>query len=281
MKVLIDGDILAYHVGFFCEDKFYTAVTDDGLQVYKTKKQAEADGVSAFEEIVLKPKHEVDKAIETFIETIVSNCKADDYEIFITETDKENTFRFKRAVTVPYKGTRKQSDKPKLLPYIKNYIKINHGAQTIRFLEADDFLGICQTDDTIIATVDKDMWQIPGLHYNIATKEIKQTTELGELELRNNNKKLVGGGFMWLMAQMLMGDKVDNIVGVPGYGPVKTFNTLEGTQESYHRMLDTVYRIYESTLGVDRFWENADLLYISHPDADRFKDFLREYDLEL
>ena len=85
--------------------------------------------------------------------------------------------------------------------------------------EADDYAGIVAYDmieqgqRPIIAHIDKDLDQLYGYHYNFNKKEVYFV----EPE----------DGYRMLMKQCLMGDKTDNIQGLPKYGPVKVSKLLD------------------------------------------------------
>jgi hypothetical protein len=121
-------------------------------------------------------------------------------------TGKGN-FRYEAATTWPYKGNRVGVEKPSWYPDIREYVVDVWKAVTIEGMEADDGMSIAQGYfsnqgiESVIVTEDKDLLQVPGLHYNpTKSKEvIHKTTEEGD--------------FM-LWCQVITGDGVDNIPGV-------------------------------------------------------------------
>ena len=126
----------------------------------------------------------------------------------------------------------------------------------IEGMEADDMLAIRQTEleDSIIVTLDKDLDQVIGWHYNFVKDEKYYT-----------DKNL--GDFLFF-CQFLTGDRVDNIVGVKGIGAVKAKKLLEGLTEA--QMWDVV--VYE--LGMERAIENGHLLYMLRSRDDSFIKYL-------
>jgi len=88
-------------------------------------------------------------------------------------------------------------------------------------LEADDIIGILATSnsiipgDKIIASVDKDLKQIPGKHLN-PSKLKEGVYEVSPEEARQQ---------LWM--QVLTGDAVDNYPGCPGVGPVTAQKILD------------------------------------------------------
>jgi hypothetical protein len=118
-------------------------------------------------------------------------------------------------------------------------------------MEADDLLGINQTKDTIICTIDKDLRQVPGQHYNFVKDEIF-TVNLQE-------------GLLWFYTQMLTGDASDNISGIRGIGLKKAHTHL--TRKDLHAstgrlserkinrdLLERIIPLYREQYGI-HFWE--------------------------
>jgi len=171
------------------------------------------------------------------------------WELFLTG---KGNYRDDYAVTVPYKGNRKGSEKPKHYKLLREYLELSWGAQIINGMEADDMLAIRATerDDTVIVTLDKDLDQVEGWHYNFV-KKIKYFVTKDE-------------GLLNFYCQFLTGDSVDNIKGVHGIGPKKALKLLEGKTEQ--EMWDVVVE----HLGYDRAVENGHLLYMLRTEKDQF-----------
>lgn len=164
-----------------------------------------------------------------------------------------NNFRNKYAVTVPYKGNR-TSDKPIHYKLLREYLVSSWNAEVSDGIEADDMLAIRQTelgDDSIIVTLDKDLNQVVGWHYNFVKKEKYYVTQ--------------EEGLLNFYKQFLTGDKVDNIIGAKGIGDVKADNMLRGKTEA------EMWSIIVEKLGEDRAIENGHLLYMLRTRDDYFK----------
>ena len=256
--LLIDGDIVVYKAGFGAQK----TIRDD----------SESNG-DIIPEPVTHAFHKVNLILNgvlaavlpgTAVPTVVLEYGVD-YRIYLTSTDKSN-YRFKIAKTKEYKGNRK-AGKPIHYDAIREFMCEHWNAEVIYGMEADDKMGIeaCRNpSETVIASIDKDMLQIPCLHYNMDTGERVDALEGHSLELIKNNKKLIGFGIIWFYAQMLMGDNADNIPGIPKYGPVKAYNALSGCNTELD-MLKCTYGIYKDTYGDDAFemlMEVGDLLWI-------------------
>lgn len=121
---------------------------------------------------------------------------------------------------------------------------------------------------TIICTRDKDLRMVPGMHFGWQCGKQgqygpRQVTEIGELELLNG-KKLVGNGIKFFYSQLITGDTVDNIPGLPKGGPVLAYNTLVDC-ETEEEMYEAVKALYEEKFPEDyeeRILEQGQLLWM-------------------
>ena len=165
----------------------------------------------------------------------------------------KNNFRNQYATTAPYKGNR-ASEKPVHYHLLREYLESAWGATVSEGMEADDMLAIRATelgDDSVIVTLDKDLDQVVGWHYNFV-KKIKYYIEKDE-------------GLFNFYKQFLVGDSVDNIKGAKGIGAKKAEKLLEDKSE--HEMWETVVEI----LGYDHAMENGHLLYMLRHHDDKFE----------
>ena len=165
----------------------------------------------------------------------------------------KNNFRNQYAETAPYKGNR-TSDKPVHYHLLREYLVTSWGAEVSDGIEADDMLAIRATelgDDSIIVTLDKDLDQVVGWHYNFV-KKIKYYVEKDE-------------GLFNFYKQFLTGDSVDNIVGAKGIGPKKAEKLLADKSE------EEMWDVIVEHLGEERAIENGHLLYMLRHRDDQFK----------
>ena len=148
MKALIDGDIIAYRVGFACQ-----------------KKDKETGLVTA------DPKPYALHSTKLYVNQIIEGCGCNSYTIYLTP---KTTFRNK--VRDDYKGNRKDIAKPVHLEAIRTYLISIYKAKVVDNIEADDALGLKQDSDTMICSIDKDLLMCEGNHYNFVKKEQKFVT---------------------------------------------------------------------------------------------------------
>lgn len=203
MKCLIDGDILVYRVGFASQEK-----DADGNPVGIPEALAKA-------------------RMDTAIENILKAIDTTDYEVFITADDKSN---FRHQIYPEYKANRK-APKPIHYQLLRDWLVNAHGAITAVEQEADDVMADKQTADTVICSIDKDLDQIPGEHYDFV-KDVRYSVTPER-------------GLRFFYFQLLTGDRVDNVPGIEGIGPVKAEKILAGIEPnelSYVRRIREEYR---------------------------------------
>lgn len=240
MKALIDGDVLRYEVGFGAE----TGWAGEGVP----------------------PWPYVQDLLHTKLEQIVYEAGADSYTLYLT---KGKSFRHSIAKTKPYKGHRVEN-KPYHWKNLTAYMIGVLNAEVVENgLEADDQMAIESVNnpnDCIICSRDKDLRQIPGhfysweLHMQPSFGPVVISRE-GSLELTKDpngrwsptlkrhyggKTKLTGTGFAWFCAQVLTGDRADNIPGLPGWGPVKAYEYLKNC-ETLDDYVSTLIGCYADT----------------------------------
>jgi DNA polymerase-1 len=164
-------------------------------------------------------------------------------------------FRKDLATIKVYKGQR--PPKPEHLPATRDQLVQQWGAEIVEGQEADDAIGIKATDlkgDCTIVSIDKDLLMIPGTHYNFVKKE---WTEVSQEK-----------GDYFFYKQLLTGDQVDNIQGVPGIGPKKAEKAYEGcttVQEMYQKALE----MYKG--DANALLENARLLWLRRYEGEMWE----------
>lgn len=174
------------------------------------------------------------------------------------------------AYTKPYQGQRK-GHRPKNWQYLRDYMADGLAGTVKQWYdrEADDGFGFisehCKGD--VIATRDKDMRMLPGLHLNWDTYEL--------VEVKPDVFGVEHGGKMyghrWFWTQMLWGDAADNIPGLPkhpdfprGVGEVAAGKLLAFADDD-DSAAQAVAQAYEAHWGgewADRYAEQASLLWI-------------------
>lgn len=215
-KVLIDGDIVAYRAAF---------ATQDDLP-----KDAEE-------------KTEV--LLDYILEETLDFPTPDQFEVYLTGRDN---FRHEIAKSHPYKGNRKSVEKPIHLGHVRDYMVQKFNATVSEGEEADDLIAIEATrcgPETVVASIDKDMLQIPCKHFNFSKNEWTTVDEWS--------------GLQFFYTQILTGDRADNIIGLYRVGPVKAGKLL-GDCTTEQELWEACVKAYDG--DVDRVIENARLLWL-------------------
>jgi len=160
-------------------------------------------------------------------------------------TGKGN-FRFELVDN--YKANRIGVERPIHLQAIRDHMVENWGAVVSEGEEADDLIGIRATQIgpyAVVASIDKDMLQIPCIHYNLWKKTWTKVSEWD--------------GLLFFYEQILTGDKADNIIGLHGVGPVKAKKVIEGATTE-RELFDRCVAKYDG--DVDKVIENGRLLWL-------------------
>lgn len=179
-----------------------------------------------------------------FIIELLCDLEAESYELHLTG---KGNFRNDIAVTVPYKGNRAELKKPVHLETLRQHLVKDWDAKVAQGQEADDAIAIRATelgDDAIIVSLDKDFDQVQGWHYNFVKHDMYYVT--------------AEEGLLNFYMQFLTGDRVDNIIGVKGIGPVKARKILTNCG----RLESDLWAAVVEHLGEERALENGRLLYL-------------------
>jgi hypothetical protein len=215
-KVLVDGDIVAYRAAFSTQDMF--------------PQDAES---------------KVDDLMDYILGETLMFPDPSGYRVFLTGS---GNFRFDIAKSFPYKGNRSGTEKPIHLSVTRERLVNKWGAVVSEGEEADDLIAIAATEfgpDTVVASIDKDMLQIPCRHFNFTTGVWTTVTEFE--------------GLRFFYKQILTGDRADNIIGLYRVGPVKAEKMLQDC-DTEEDLWDAVLKAYDGDL--DRVVENARLLWL-------------------
>jgi DNA polymerase-1 len=120
--------------------------------------------------------------------------------------------------------------------------------------EADDLIAIEAARlgyDACVASIDKDMLQIPCWHFNIVRGDYTKVTP--------------DEGIKFFYTQILTGDRADNIVGLFKVGPKKAEKILDGATGE-EDLWDRVVKAYDG--DEDRVIENARLLWLRREEGE-------------
>ena len=237
---LIDLDGMIYAAGAVTETVYYNV---DGVRFdYKSQANSYCDE----HEI---PKEEIEKSVDAqpvshalnalnlMVTSATDKAGCDVAECHLSPTDKQD---FRYAIYPDYKANRKDSHKPTHYAALRKFAINTLKAKVAEGMEADDVLSIRSHelgDKCVIVTVDKDLLQCPGEHYNWKTKKA-QTVSVEQAE-----------DFLFL--QILTGDSIDNIKGCPGIGPAKGKKALKDAATGPER-IEVCRKLYAAAYDGDQ-----------------------------
>lgn len=236
MVNLLDGDLIAYRSAASCEPT-------------KTKPHLEPPEVALYR-------------LHDMIERICIATNSSDIECYIGGSDN---FRYK--IYPEYKANRTK-EKPHYLEACREMLVTEYKATVVNGYETDDALGIAQTKydgNSRICSLDKDLLQIPGSHYNWVSGVSRLVSPLD--------------GLRTFYKQLILGDRTDNIPGYDGKLRGECPKFIQKLQEPIDEMTDAVdmyehvkevyhnYVIEQESPTLDACWlddlhRNAQLLYI-------------------
>jgi 5'-3' exonuclease len=204
----IDADIIAYRCSAASED--------------------EEEGIAHFR-------------VDDMMNNMLLKLQCEHYVGFLT--GKSN---FRKVLLPDYKANRLDKPKPRWLQSCRNKLQHDWNCTITHGIEADDALGIAASHElgSVICSIDKDLLQIPGDHYNFVKDEYQY----------------VGGRSADLnfWCQLLVGDTSDNVLGIRGIGPVKARKALEPLKD-LTEWFDKVREMYDDDA---RFLTNLNVLWV-------------------
>ena len=137
------------------------------------------------------------------------------------------------------------------------------GAVVINGQEADDEVAIRMTkepDKYMLVGVDKDLKQIPGWHHNPHKALTDYVTDLE--------------GYKAFCTQLLTGDRVDNIPGLDGIGPVKAAKALQKAKTK-EELLQSVWKTYQDKeQSIEYLTEQGQLLWLRRYEGELWQPLL-------
>jgi hypothetical protein len=197
--LLVDADIIAYKVGFASEGEPLS-------YALSTAKRHIANLLSATGE---------------------TDCR-----LYLTGG---GNFREDISVTQIYKA--KRGRKPTFHKEIREYLEKYHDAIVVEGMEADDMLSVALTESggkDVLCTVDKDLLNTPGLHYN-PMKPHMGVFDVSEQQATRH-----------FYFQLLIGDPTDSIPGLKkGMGPARAKKILGDHNDELKLTFDKVSIAYK------------------------------------
>lgn len=290
IKLLLDADPIVYRSGYASQHSSYEVIyesQDEGepvlirfedgeqgetaLKAYKTWKEAQGENINVLREDKILTPEPVEFALHT-VKAQVSGIELAVRDHFFTCArlypilSGPGNYREDIATIRPYKGNRKAAP-PIHYQNIRNYLTSTCGAKVVHGREADDEVSIlahrarADKDAYVVATIDKDLDQIPGWHYDYLKKVFYHISEDAARKV------------FW--AQVLSGDSSDNVpgcwkMGVVGANEIiQTIDDGRGDEYLWEAVIDEYARSmtlpgcpYTDRKAEDVALETAQLVYI-------------------
>jgi len=200
-----------------------TVQIDADFLAYQVTAES-ADGTSD------KTYEDMQHNAEVAVETLRGLAAAEHVHLHVTPSTSNKGGRYDLALLKAYQGNREEKPKPRYLGIMREWLVKRYPGTLHQFCEADDGMAAAQyaaidrgdRNLSIIASKDKDLRMVPGLHVDWDTGQLRDTgDDFGYVELVEHTmpsgtvKLLKGYGHKFFWAQMLIGDTADNISGLP------------------------------------------------------------------
>lgn len=266
MKLLIDADIIVYSSAadltvWECEGHVFHLKSE--------AKEAFPNGTpvktATYAPTLDYCKLKVEQAIEGMRRYLDDGIGADTFTLYLTEEGEKTNFR--KTIASTYKAHRKNLVKPQRYHEVRQYIQDKYKGKVVvsEGQEADDDIGIehykpflsakkrelLRTElKTVVCSRDKDRLTLPGWSFDPYARKLQFITR----DMADRN----------FYMQLLMGDKADNIIGLPGIGPVKAAKIIDECKTELDMYKKVCYNYIEQwgEEGMDKLLANGKLLRI-------------------
>ena len=173
--------------------------------------------------VIPEPVEHALEAVRTQLYSIEKECRdhygVDTFDSIELILSGPGNYREALATVFPYKGNRDPDHKPHWYQQIRNYLTGEWGARVVSGREADDECSILarrhlgEERPYVVATIDKDLDQIPGEHYNYM-KQVFYAQSESDAE-------------RFFLEQCVSGDATDGIPGCYKSGPVRASKLVQ------------------------------------------------------
>lgn len=208
---------------------------------------------------------EINDFIENRLGRMIFNRFTAKSYLFCFSGNRKETFRYFCSFDREYKGKRKEPQHYYEGMYedmstVVKYIQKRHPTLLFKDLEADDIVSMLQCEHTFIMSNDKDLKQVPGLHYNFDSNRLDKVTPKE--------------GFKHLIAQIYQGDTADNFRGLVGFGPKKIEKAFEEENivSLFYQCIENFMKVHGMMNGIDTFVEMWTMAKMKDNRGDYFKE---------
>lgn len=216
--LIIDADYLVYSTAAACQQQYHW--DDDVITTHINLGDAKNVLLSAMEDIASATRADI--------------TDEDSYpRVALCWSDPSRRY-FRHTVDPTYKSHRRGSVVPLGVVELRDWLTSQHSGYTLPGLEGDDVCGLLATGyqllnecdgglltNRIIVGVDKDLRQIPGVHFN------PNRPDAGLVYVSPAE------GHLFHATQALTGDPADGYPGCPGIGPVRAARLLASGSDKW------------------------------------------------
>lgn len=218
------------------------------------------DGKFVYEE---KTNEQLVDSAEFIMNTILRNCKCDNYIAFIKGKD---TVKNKRLIDPNYKADRSK-ESPKWWDFTKGYLIENWKANEVHDIEVDDAVNISRLliPNSFMVCIDSDLLGLEGTHYKWRDKSDLSGTWITTSKEQAKYK-------FW--SDMITGTH-NNTKGIPGKGEKFVEKLLANTisigdfnvpvtyvQNYYQIVMEAYVNHFGEDLGIEEFYKNYKMIKI-------------------
>lgn len=259
---LYDADSAIYKAGCADEQRWYDILDVSGSVISTTTYKKDALAIiehrsTAVSCIPRKSAGLLTVAmgnLKKLVKSVTAHPQCDSYSMYV---GGEGNFRL--GIDPDYKSNRSSLSKPLHYDALLEYLVCKLGAIPCNGQEADDAVSILHCIDpegTVIVSIDKDLDNTPGLHYNPDKPEdgIYRVTP-------------ATAAFNYY-TQLLTGDSTDGIVGIKGMGPVGASKILWDGMSTAELELEVFLQYDKRALGEAYFLQQARLLWIRQQEGE-------------
>lgn len=201
------------------------------------------------------------------LKIILERTKTNKYAAFLSCSDN---FRHSIAKTKKYKSGR-TGNKPKLFYQLKDFTLNELGFKIIKKYEADDLVlyysnKLKDKYKCIISSPDKDvLYQKEGTHFNYQFKKDKNDNFKSGEDIKVSEEDVAKFKNM----QLLTGDSVDSVIGIPKIGEktaLKILNGVESSKQIYVVLYEYIKYFKNELIAINKLCENVNLLQMVNND---------------
>lgn len=271
MLAIIDGDVLAYQA---CRPRHVKKAKQTGNVNYV---KLDANGKKLPLEFTKEEDREyLEESWENFkadLQSLLDALYCADYLMAV-----KGDGNFRNNIYPEYKINRHPDPNRQNLfvPTLRQLAVAELGAVAADGKEADDLMRIwaeqamAAGEPYVVCSIDKDLRCIPGTHFRM--RKINMFERYSVIPGENLYEISPGEAMRHYYEQLLKGDGVDHVPGIPGVGPKTAAEILEdcATEEEFQRAVLFMYKEVYGESWKEYLLSNGKMLYLQKHHDDYF-----------